>query len=72
MCDGFPCDNLRRLDERYRTRYDMSLIGNLLEIRDKGLESYISEQRKEYACPICGEIICIHTNKCYNCEYKQT
>ena len=71
MCEEFPCDNLRRLDERYRKKYDTSLIGNLLEIRDKGLESFITVQLERYTCPECGETICMHTYKCYNCGYQQ-
>lgn len=72
QCDEFPCDNLRKLDERYKDKYDTSLIGNLLKIRDKGLESFIKEQREIYTCPECGEIICMHTNKCYKCGYQRT
>jgi hypothetical protein len=71
QCDDFPCGNLERLEKRYRKKYDTSLIGNLLEIRDNGVELFIKGQLEQYNCPECGEIICLHTNKCYNCGYKE-
>ena len=71
QCDVFPCDNLSRMDKSYREKYDMSLIENLVEIREKGTDSFIIMQQKKYKCPICGEIICLHTNRCYNCGYKK-
>ena len=33
-CDGFPCARVKRLDKRYRTKYEMSMIENLEYIRD--------------------------------------
>ena len=71
QCTEFPCDNLRRLDERYKEKYETSLIGNLIEIRDMGLEPFIKEQLDNYTCPKCGETICMHTSKCYNCGYSR-
>jgi hypothetical protein len=43
QCDEFPCDNLRKLDNRYREKYETSLIDNLLKISKNGSESFINE-----------------------------
>jgi hypothetical protein len=33
-CDEFPCARVKRLDKRYRTKYEMGMIENLEYIRD--------------------------------------
>jgi hypothetical protein len=71
QCQKFPCDNFLKLDQRYKKKYETSLIDNLLEIKDEGVESFIQAQLEKYTCPECGENICMHTNKCYNCEYQR-
>ena len=69
-CDGFPCERLKKLDKRYRKRFDMSMIENLEFIRDNGMEKFLKQQEKKYECPDCGELICVHDKKCYNCLIK--
>jgi hypothetical protein len=34
-CEGFPCDRIKTLDKRYRTKYGMSMVENLKEIMRK-------------------------------------
>lgn len=67
-CETFPCDRLKRLSERYRTKYSMSFIENLNLIKEKGLEEFIRDQSRKYKCPQCGDLICIHNGKCYSCD----
>jgi len=71
QCDVFPCNNLQRIDKRYREKYDTSLIENLREIQEIGATSFINRQLVQYKCPVCEDIICMHTSKCYNCGYKK-
>jgi len=62
-CDEFPCDRLKHLDKRYRTRYGISEIDNLICIRDKGIKSFIEEESKRW---ISDEgILCVHDKKYY-------
>jgi hypothetical protein len=62
-CAEFPCDRLRRLDLRYRTRYGMSEIENLEFIRDNGIKRFLENERKRW---ICEEgIFCVHDKKYY-------
>ena len=67
-CTDYPCIHLRKLDDRYRKNYKMSLIENLNFIRDNGMEKFLNNQKERYRCPSCGATICIHTNMCYCCS----
>ncbi len=67
-CDDFPCYSLRHIDARYRKNYDMSMIDNLNEIKQSGIDTFLKNQRKKYKCPRCGGVICVHNRKCYDCE----
>jgi len=66
-CKDMPCENLDRLDRRYRKRYDMSMVENLKEIRDKGINEFLKTQEEKYKCPKCGDVISVHDRKCYVC-----
>ena len=70
-CNDMPCQNLDRLDRRYRQRYNMSMIENLKEIKEKGTEEFLRIQREKYKCPECGDVISVHDGKCYSCGYKE-
>jgi hypothetical protein len=70
-CDKMPCENLGRLDRRYRQRYDMSMVENLRELKEKGINEFLRVQREKYRCPECGGVVSVHDGKCYACGYKQ-
>ena len=67
-CDIFPCENLEKIDKRYRTNYDYSFIEALEFIRDNGIDAFLEREMEKYKCPDCGDIICIHNGKCYKCQ----
>lgn len=67
-CDKFPCEVLKHLDKRYRTRYSMSMVDNLETIRDLGIEKFLGNEKTRWACPKCGGVICVHNKKCYACD----
>jgi len=62
-CMEFPCDRLRHLDQRYRTRYGMSEIENLEFIRDNGIRKFLERERKKYISD--KGILCVHDKKFY-------
>jgi hypothetical protein len=62
-CPDFPCGRLRRLDDRYRTRYGMSEIENLEFIRDRGIRKFVAAERKRWISE--NGILCVHDNKRY-------
>jgi len=67
-CGQFPCARLKRLDKRYRTFYHMSMIDNLMFLRDNSVRKFLSEQKSKWRCPKCGQTVCCHNGLCYNCE----
>lgn len=70
-CKSFPCNRLRTIDERYRSRYRMSMIGNLQFIREHGIQKFLEEQEKSWKCKSCGEMICCHNGLCFNCDLEK-
>ena len=70
-CGVFPCDRLKRVDNRYQELYHMSLIVNLKLIKEIGLENFLFQQEKAWKCPTCGELICCHNGLCYNCQIEE-
>jgi hypothetical protein len=66
-CSEFPCENLKKLDKKYRTKYNMSMIENLEFIKKNGMKKFLDQQEKKYKCKKCDGVICVHDNKCYEC-----
>jgi hypothetical protein len=62
-CPEFPCQRLKHLDKRYRTKYGMSEIKNLEFIRDKGIKKFLESETKKYISP--KGILCVHDKKRY-------
>jgi hypothetical protein len=71
-CEGFPCDRIKTLDKRYRTRYGMSMVENLKEIKEKGMEKFLKKQREKYKCSECGDVVSVHNGMCYSCGFTRT
>jgi len=67
-CNCFPCDKLKKLDKRYQSKYNMSMIENLTEIKAEGIQKFISNQNKKYECPKCKGLISVHNKKCFTCD----
>ena len=70
-CDKFPCARLKQLDKRYRTKYNMSMLKNLEDIKDKGLKEFIEKEKIKWHCVKCNGLICAHRGYCLNCEIKK-
>lgn len=69
-CDSFPCSGLKHLDKRYRTKYGMSMTDNLEHIKMFGIRHFIRNEKERWACPECGEVICVHKPQCLSCGYE--
>lgn len=67
-CEDYPCSRLKRLDKRYRDKYHMSMIANLDEIREKGMDAFLKSQEKNWQCPTCDGTICCHNGLCLSCD----
>lgn len=67
-CSDFPCKRLKGLDKRYRMKYHMSMIENLMSIRDQGMERFLAGEEAKWRCPQCGGTICCHNGLCFGCS----
>jgi len=70
-CEKFPCNNLKHLDKRYRTKYNMSMIENLENIKDFGIGKFLKNEDVKWACSECGGTICVHKGYCLDCGKKK-
>lgn len=68
-CEDFPCARLKHLDKRYRTKYGMSMVENLENIRTSGIEKFVESEKGRWKCPECGNTLCVHKPHCLSCEY---
>jgi hypothetical protein len=66
-CVTFPCQRIRNIDKRYRTKYHTSFIENLLAIRENGIEYFLALEGRRRKCPSCGSVISVHRNNCLTC-----
>ncbi|MFA7400980.1 MAG: DUF3795 domain-containing protein [Bacteroidales bacterium] len=66
-CEKFPCRRLNNLEKRYVTNYSESPIQNLMLIREIGLDAFIKQETIKWLCPVCGQLLCVHKNKCLHC-----
>jgi hypothetical protein len=69
-CPRFPCTRLRQLDNRYRTKYGMSMIDNLQMIDNFGTRHFIRTQKEQWECPECGQLLCVHRPECCFCGHE--
>jgi hypothetical protein len=70
-CGNFPCDNLIRLDTRYQTKYNMSMIENLENIKIYGIRKFVKNEDVRWTCSRCGGKICVHKGYCIDCGKKR-
>jgi len=66
-CSDFPCANLKKLNQRHIRDDNISLIDNLLRIKEIGVYKWIEEQEKKWKCPQCGGNICAMDKECCDC-----
>ena len=70
-CGNFPCDNLKHLDTRYRSEYNMSMIENLVTIKKFGMRKFLKNEDIRWTCSQCEGTICVHKGVCIDCEKKK-
>jgi len=63
-CDEFPCERLKHLDKRYRTRYGMSEMDNLRYIRDYGVKRFLEQEHERWVSD--KGILCVHDKNDYH------
>jgi hypothetical protein len=60
---------LLQLDDRYRTKYGVSVIANLACIQAVGVENFVAEETVKWSCAACGSRLCMHKPLCVNCGH---
>jgi hypothetical protein len=69
-CNKFPCTRMKQLDKRYKTNYAMSMIENLEQIQNLGMDVFIKNEKNKWTCKDCDGIICVHRGYCTDCNGK--
>jgi hypothetical protein len=59
---------MKDLEERYSTKYRVSLLGNLERIKQEGLGAFLKSEEAKWLCPGCGGTVCVHTGDCLQCK----
>jgi len=74
-CDEFPCQSLgKKLKNSHpgeaRFSYRHEIYHNLKQIKEKGVENWIKEQKKRHQCPKCDGQIVWYKYACNKCGYE--
>jgi hypothetical protein len=67
-CEKFPCQRVKNLDKRYRTKYRTSFIENLQMIQERGIEVFLNFESGRRTCINCGSVLSVHRDHCINCN----
>jgi len=70
-CEKYPCSRLKKLDKRYRTKYEMSMLENLVYIENLGIEKFVETEKIRWKCHECGELLSVHRPNCLKCDAKK-
>ena len=70
-CKSYPCERLRHIAKRYSERYHMSMVENLIYIKEHGMQKFLEKEEKKWRCPECGGVISCHNGLCYNCGVEK-
>jgi hypothetical protein len=67
-CERFPCKLIKHIDKRYRTKYKISLVQNLLTLKELWMTKYLEAEQDKWSCPNCGAALCVHRDFCLHCK----
>ena len=70
-CVDYPCARLKHLDKRYRTKYYMSMVDNLNNLKKVGIIAFAKNEIKRWTCLKCQGTICVHGGVCFECGNKR-
>ena len=68
-CPDYPCADVMEKENRYTSQYPMveSPLKNVRDIRESGMEKFLENERRQWTCRECGQVICVHTGICSGC-----
>ncbi len=67
-CYKYPCARLKKLNERYKKNYGMSMIDNLNLIKRNGMEKFLKNEQNRWTCSECKSGVSVHRNFCLYCK----
>jgi hypothetical protein len=70
-CPDFPCEQLKKLDARYKSRYRMSMIDNSRFIKEQGMQKFMEAQEKTWKCSTCNRLVSCHNGLCFDCDLEK-
>ena len=71
FCKKYPCERIKHIDKRYRTKYNMSMIDNLGFIKENGMVNFLKKEKQKWKCPSCGGTLSCHRSICYKCGFEK-
>jgi len=68
-CMDYPCEFNNERESRYMSQYVMkeSPLSNLEDIKNIGINEFLTKQHERWTCKKCSGIICVHTGICSKC-----
>ena len=68
-CPDYPCDDVMEKENRYTFRYPLreSPRENLKMIRERGMDAFLEQERRNWSCRTCGSPVNVHTGVCSGC-----
>ena len=67
-CEKYPCQRLKNLDRRYRTKYGMSMIENLEFIHEHGIRKFSRHEKTRWMKE--GKVFCVHRKAWFEFVHK--
>ena len=66
-CCQYPCNGIKRLDRRYRLKYQNSLIESARRLKELGCQLFLAEEQVKWTCKKCSGLINLHSRACSEC-----
>jgi len=70
-CSDFPCKLIRNLEKSYNKRYNVSLVENSKTALERGVTSFLEQDRRMWLCIKCGGAFSLHDALCSECGNKE-
>jgi len=45
------------------------MIENLIYIKEKGMDEFLTKETDKWKCPDCGSVISCHAGECLRCKF---
>lgn len=74
QCDDFPCQILVKFQKYHlgdkRSYHRAKSIGNLKQISELGINSWLKQQQEIWRCPECNGRLVFYEFRCVDCDYR--